>query len=364
MPPAFSSPRQTAAFALLLAVLLALPALVAEAGWFHRRDVYPAIPLNYAPSPWIQQKIFDETGDVDMVFLGSSHIWHGIDTPYVQRRLTGRLGREATVFTLGWPWPGFDALYIIGRDLLDRRHVHTLVIYDDGGVDTPHLYSSRWFRAGEDSDALAGLSWLAKSRLYSGAVLSMPRQLLSLIRPNLAEDPLRTPPNFWTTYYRAPNLAEHLGSVRARLAYGVSPDFIPFQPHGDAKPADVVVYSAQTRDQFEFSSGPAHPYQLHFLRKLAQLCEERGTQLVVLKMPFLNEKGARIPIAPPEMKPGMLGAPVEMVGIPPEKLFAGIAAGDVPKFFYDGSHLNENGQDLFTPLITPALIKLYDSANH
>jgi hypothetical protein len=42
---------------------------------------------------------------------------------------------------------------------------------------------SRWFRIGEDSEALAGLPWIAQARLYGGAVLGMPRQLLSLAAP-------------------------------------------------------------------------------------------------------------------------------------------------------------------------------------
>src|SRR3954453_8385081 len=125
MKPAFSSPRQASAFALLLASLLAMPAVMARTGRLHRRDVYPTIAWKYGPFPWIQQKIFAETRDADMVFLGSSHLWNAINTPYVQARLSERLGREAEVFSLGWPWAGFDAAYVIARDLLDHRRVHT-----------------------------------------------------------------------------------------------------------------------------------------------------------------------------------------------------------------------------------------------
>ena len=222
------------------------------------------------------------------------------------------------------------------------------------------------FGSETNSEALAGLSTPAQLRLYGSAVLGMPRQLLSLVRPNLVEDPLHARENFWNTYYRAPNLAQNLGSLRrAKLAYGVNPDFVPFQPHGDATPQDVLVYSAETRNQFEFSGRPAHAYQLHFMRKLAQLCQERGTQLVFLSVPVLNDRGGRILIAPPELNPAILGAPVEIVGIPPAKIFAGIAPNDVPKLFFNDSHFNQNGQDMFTPLITPTLIKLYDfRSNH
>ena len=185
---------QAVTFALLVAVLMALPALMARTGRLDRRDVYPAIPVKSGPFSWIQQEIFTRTGDVDIAFLGSSHIWVAINTPYVQKKLSEQLGREAEVFTLGWPWAGFDALYVIGRDLLDHRRVRTLVIYDEYVPgDITHVACSRWFRIGENTEMLDGLSWRAKASYYGSAVLGMPRSLLSLLRPNLLEDPGRVP---------------------------------------------------------------------------------------------------------------------------------------------------------------------------
>lgn len=361
MAPAFSSPRQSAAFALLLALIILAPALVARTGWLHRRDVYPAIPWIYGPSPWIQQKIFSESGDADIVFMGSSHIWNAINDLYVQKTLSERLGRKAEVFTLGWPWSGFDALYVIGRDLLDHRHVRMLVINDDGGEDMPHNYSSRWFRIGENSEALAGLSPVAQARLYGGAVLGMPRTLLSLIRPNLIEDPLHARENYWNTYYHAPNLAANRGSLRARLLYPLDPGFVSYVPQGDATPADTVVYSTKTADQFLFPNQPAHAYQMHFIRKLARLCRERGTRLVILNLPTASIHPRRIIVRAPELRPSLLGAPADLVGIPPARLFAGITPHDLILLFYDNAHLNQNGQDFYTPLITPVLLELYES---
>ena len=365
MSPAFSSRRQALAFAGLLAVLLALPALIARAGVLKRSDVYPTIAWKYGPFPWIQQQIFDKKGDVDMAFLGSSHILFDIDTPYVQEKLSQQLGRDADVFTLGWPWPGFDALYTVARDLLDHRHVHTLVIYDEGGIDgggldLPHEHSSRWFRMGENSEVLDGLPLVSQARLYGGAVLGMPRHLLSLVRPNLLEDPRHARPNFWNTYYRAPNLAYYRGAMRAHLAYGISPDFVPFQPPSTSTPDDAVIYSPDTLSAFQFAGLPTKPYALHFARALARLCAERGTQLIVLHLPSLIDTTDSA-VHERENWQQVLGAPVEMMGIPPAKLFAGIPASDLKKLFFDDAHLNMNGQQMFTPLIAPALLKLYAS---
>jgi hypothetical protein len=363
MTPAFSSPRQASAFAILLAVLLGLPAVAAKSGLLARRDVYPAIPWKYGPFPWIQQKVFDESKDVDVAFLGSSQIWCAINTPYVQQRLSNRLGRESEVFTLGWPWTGFDALYVIARDLLEHRRVHMMIIYDeDRGTDIPHPQSSRWFRAGEASDVLSGLPWESQASLYGGAVLGMPRQLLSIVRPNLLEDPAHCHTNFWNTYYHAPNLAQNLGSLRARLGYGANPNFVPFEPKGEATPADALAYSPQTRDAFEFIGPPMAPYQLHFARELARLCQAHGTQLVVLHTPKLEESTRKV-ISEHQKWPEVLKSDVAIVGIPPAKLFAGIPAADVQRLFYEDTHVNQSGQEMFTKLITPKLLELYDAKN-
>jgi hypothetical protein len=347
---------------LLVVLVIAAPALLARTGWLDRGDVYAAISFNYGPFSWIQQKIFAETSDVDMVFLGSSHLWNCINTPYVQKKLSEQLGREAEVFTLGWPWPGFDAAYVIARDLLDHRRVHTLVIYDEApSRDVPHPNASRWFRIGEQTDALAGLPLKSQVTLYGVAVLGTPRQLLSLVRPNLVEDPARCRPNYWTKRYRAPNVALERGALKAHLSFAYNPDYVPFECRSNATPADALVYSANTQAEFRFTGPALEPYHLHFARKLARLCHERGTRLVILHPPLFNE--CRQPVvAERELWPEVLGVPVDIVGIPPAKLFAGLPEADLPRLFYDDVHMNQSGQDLFTALITPALVQLHETS--
>lgn len=367
MRPAFSSSRSAGAFALLLAGLMALPALVARTGWLDRRDVYPAIPWKYGPFPWIQKKIFSETNDVDIAFLGSSLIWCGINPSYVQRQLSAKLGHEAEVFTLGWPWPGYDAPYFIARDLLEHRRVRMLVIYDEvrgdlAPTDAPHIHSSRWFRLGDNSEALDGLTWPDKLSLYSGTVLGAPRSLLSLLRPNLTEDPAHCRPNIWNTVYHAANFVEQRGAVRVRLGFNNKKDFLPYEPPTTATPADAVIYSAATRSAFTFTGPPTRPYRLHFARKLAQLCQEHGTRLVILHLPGLGER-TKATIPEREPWPEVLGAPVSLVGIPGVKFFANIPAENATLFYFSRGHLNQNGQDRFTPLVTPALLELYADPN-
>jgi hypothetical protein len=217
MRPAFTSSRQAASVAALLAILLVLPVLVAKSERYRAHERYASIPVRFGPFAWVRRNIEDRTGDVDIAFLGSSHIWCAIDTPYIQKRLSEQLGRQADVFTLGWPWAGFDALYLVARDLLARRHVRTLVIYDESSVGgVPHPNASRLFDFGEDAEAIRGLPLLAQVQLYGGAVLGAPRRLLGWIRPDLTEDPILDRSNQWTVGYQA--------SIRLRFAFCPSGD--------------------------------------------------------------------------------------------------------------------------------------------
>jgi hypothetical protein len=365
--PAFSSSRRTLAFVTLLLLLLAAPALVAAAGGFERRLSYTAIPVKYGPAAWIERQVFENKGDVDIAFMGSSHMWTAVRPRYVKEELSRRLGREAEVLTLAWPRGGFDVLAVVVEDLLAHRRVRTLVIYDEGFDEVPHLLAPRWISLGPNGDPLHGLPLAPSIGLYGSTVLGLPRHLLSLLRSDRLEDPLSSGPDYWTEAYQAPNLASELGALRPRLGFGARPGFLPVVPivpfvaNGSATPADVFVYGPATRDQFEFDGPATGPYQLHFVRRIAELCRAHGTKLAVLHTPTLRERDATR-IIERDFWPGELGAGVELFGIAPARLLAGIDPSKVELLFYEVDHVNQNGQDLFTRLITPALFSIYDRA--
>jgi hypothetical protein len=75
----------------------------------------------------------------------------------------------------------------------------------------------------------------------------------------------------------------------------------------------------------------------------------------------LRERGQNV-VSERELWPEVLGAPVDIVGIPPARLFAGLPESELPRLFYDDVHLNQSGQDLFTPLVTPALVQLHENS--
>ncbi|HSY18383.1 MAG TPA: hypothetical protein VK815_08620 [Candidatus Acidoferrales bacterium] len=361
MRPAFASAKQAAAFAGLLVVILALPALMGKNVLPPRSEIYTSTPAVLGPYHYLQRQIFEETNDIDIAFIGSSRILHGIYAPKVEARLSKELGRPAVVITLGWDWAGFDANYFIAKDLLQHRKVKMIVFSDESRVgDKPHHAAPRWFRFGDDAGSLGGLPLQLQAAYYFGAVIGMPRNLLSLTRTNYAS---WTPAGaeVWGRDLRAPDPATTLGTISSRLGVDHSAfNFVDFKPTQTGQAANVRVYSAENKTPFQFSGPVASPLQLHFGRKFATLAVEHGCKLVCVHLPEISELRATA-IQEREFWPDALQADVTMLGIAPAKLFEGLSEADASKLFLDPYHFNQNGLEYFTPLICPALLEIYDT---
>ena len=372
MRPAFSSTKQAAAFALLLLAILFLPVIL-------RGRLLPPRSENYlwqgwdsfADYPWLYRQIFQETNDIDIAFVGSSRILTGIDTPYVQQKLSEQLGRPAVVRTIAWGWSGFDKFYFTMRDLLQHRRVRMLMFNDEGqSSNLMDPNARRWFRFGENGGDLAGFPIRLQGDYFFAALLGLPRNLLNLLRPNLpcelsAADIARLEQTYYCT-----NPATRLGSVALQQGFGDRPVFEPghppfefFTPATDARPEDTVIYSEATKDEFQFTGPPMLVSQIHFAKKFGALAKEKATRLVMLHVPVIADFG-KSAITEREFWPDTLRADVSMIGITPHRLFAGMNEVEMHKLFAEQYHLNQNGQQYFTRLITPTLLQLYENSTN
>jgi hypothetical protein len=364
MRPAFSSRRQAIGFLALLLGLLALPGLTAISGVKGgRRDLYSDVPVSVEPFRWVQSQVFSERSDIDLAFVGSSRLMFGINTRYVRARLSEQLGRPATVVTIGWGFSGYDSLYYVVRDLLSRRRARTLVIYDEYNCfpglpypDHPSVPAGYLFRWNDAAATLAGLSAYDQLRAYAAATLLAPRQLAKPLHPDAVFTLEGRGGSIVNPLVRAGDLVAQLGSARARLRRSWQPDFIAFAspaPRGDA-----AVFPGPAGDLFAFHGPPTPSYERHFARLLAELCQARGVRLWMLHPPTYAEFGSSL-VPERERPEDIFGRPVPLLGIPGARLFAGVRPADLPQYFVDDVHLNQNGQDLFTSALTPALLKLY-----
>jgi hypothetical protein len=372
MRPAFSSTKQAAAFALLLVGILLLPVVLR--GW-----LLPPSSENYllqgwdtfGDYPYLYQQIFQEKEDIDLAFVGSSRVWFGIDAVYVQQKLSEQLGRPAVVRTIAYGWGGYDKLYMVMRDLLQHRRVRMLVFNDEGkssNLMDPNAH--RWFRFGENGADVAGFPMRLKADYYFASILGLPRNLLSLARSNLVCEMSAADIALREKSYFCTNPATRLGSTALLEGYGrsvVFPEdhlrFEAFSPAASAQPVDAVVYSAATKDKFQFSGPPMLVSQTHFAKKFAALATEKSAQLIMLHVPDIADAGlAAIPER--EYWPDTLQTDVTMIGIPPPMFFAGLNHEQIFNLFADPFHLNQNGQKYFTRLITPTLLKIYEASTN
>jgi hypothetical protein len=138
--------------------------------------------------------------------------------------------------------------------------------------------------------------------------------------------------------------------------------FVDYVPQTGAQPSDVCVYSDDTKTSFAFSTEPLPLSQLHFLHELVTLAQHSGCKLVVLHIPTFDERRSTV-ISEPTFWPDAMHADVMMAGIPPATFFKGLSDDDIRKLYSDSVHLSQNGQNYFTRLMMPALLKIYESPN-
>ena len=367
MRPAFASTKQAAAFALLLLAVLLSPVLAGKRFLAPREQAYSSQSWGSGPYPWIQNQIFEETNDIDIVFIGSSHILHAVNTPYVEAKLGEKLGRPAVARTIAWGGSGYDALYFVARDLFAHRKVRMMVFYDeDTAPSKRNNQMTSWFRFGEDAGLVSGLSPGAQGVFYFASVLGMPRNLLNLARANLPTPLISNPPNYWEQHYGSASIAMLLGCTRSELGFNYDPTgdnftaFTPFTPQTSALATDVEIYSAEKKGDFDFGTGHLPDWQLSFARQLGELAQTNGCRLVMLNIPVLAD--AQVATLPERtFWPDVFRGDFWMVGIPPAKMFGGLSDQEVHRLYVNVAHLNKNGMTYFTGLVTPALLHIYET---
>jgi hypothetical protein len=344
----FRSPRQAALFCALVLAFLALPACLSALGLYGRRDAYREMPAGAGPYAFVEKQVLDERGDIDMLFLASSLLWVGVDTPIVQRELARAEGRPVTVLTFGYNHRGEDVAYAILRDTLARRKVKTVVATMPLAVDEedgPHPYAYHFLPYGEDPEMTRGLPLRYRLMLYAESVLGAPRHTLSFVRPN---------PDF------AHPLAATLGANLTQQGFAGAA-YAPVDRDPPHLPVESLIASPTSADRFAFSGKPLTGYQAHFLRLLGELVRKHGLRLIVLHVPRWSERGRSV-VEERFQWSSVLGVDAPVVGVPPSVLFQGLSDDEITRLYYD-EHLNASGAALFTHTITPALLTLHTHAS-
>jgi hypothetical protein len=340
--PAFATRAEAIRFGLLMVAALAAPLL------FARLCPGARIPLHgltdHAGLFVLQEVVHaDPRPDIDILLIGDSFLRLAVDAESVEQTLTRELGRPARVITFGFQHRGEELYYLALRDLLAHHKRPKLVVLDMPksflNFDRPHPWDWEIVSPAEDPSFFAGMRWTYRARLYGEHVLGMPRILFALLHDRRSGI--------------APN--EHGSTLHSEGFFGAP--FSSYSPTPPSLPAAQMIYSEAKRERWSFSNETLQPYPDHFDRKLVQLAMDNHIPLVVLSVPvhpWVHEQQ----VVELDNWPAYFGAPIDMVGIPPAQLFAGLSDADIEKLYWNG-HFNTNGALYFTKAITPALVQLY-----
>lgn len=345
--PAFDSRRAAWMFVIAVLAILASPlALALHAP--DRRDVYRAVEEGNGPFSFIGREIFEHTEPIDVLVLGSSLSWAGVDARAWQQALSEHLGRPAIVVNFGSNWRGEDLLYFQLRDLLQHRQVKLLVFSTPGPAETQAIaHSQAYHWLDDDWGQTPPLSWRSRAQLYGLQVIGAPRQFLMWLRHERGRAPTSIDAAF--------------GSLRAERGLRGAP-FVPFAPEPVAASAESLLASEAQPGAFQFSAEPLAPYGQHFLARIAQLVDTHHVPTAVLHVTRFSE-GRSTFIAERTRWSQVFGHSLPLLGISADRLFAPLTDNQIQKLFYD-DHFNANGSAYFTRTLTPALLRTYDTSVH
>jgi hypothetical protein len=346
--PAFDTAWQMFAFLSLVALTLGLPVLLAFSGKITRRSSYEIMPENQGAFSFVRNEIFDNSEPIDLLFVGSSVTFGGIDAPQVERALSEKIGRPARVMTFGHYFNSLDIVYMQVRDLLERKKVRMIFLsvprlpYPEG----PSPIAYRFMRYNEAPEVFGALPIQSRLSIYACSVLRSPRDVLSLIRPNLGKNP-------------SP-FAKNLGADKADWGAMRAPlKFVRYAPPAPFVRIEDLIYSRETADRFLFSGEDIPLHQKIYLEKLVELLRREKVPFAMINIPQNTER-LSTKIIERRNWSEEFGAEIPIIGIPPAELFAGLSEKEIDLMYYDDMHFNTNGNEFYTKTILPAVLEVYE----
>jgi len=344
--PAFATSAQIIAFSGLILLILLLPVIISKTGAISRRNSYQMIPEHWGAYSFAENEIYDNSEDIDILFVGNSVMWHAIDAESIQRSLSAELGRPARVRVFGQNFSDLDITYTKIRDAVEQKRVRMVVVsalrlpYTDG----PSFTSYRFLGYGEYPDSVNGLPAGSRISLYAGNVLRVPHDLLTMLRPH------RSVPSPY---------ARDLGAYKVALGMGREPDlFEAFSPGPPSIAAEQLLLGPQTANKFQHTEEAIPQHQRHYLDLLADLAHRKGFHLAMLNLPLYNDRKSDVVLERHDWH-REFGPGVSVIGVAPRYLFTGMTEKEIEKLYADEEHFNKNGNVFFTQTLLPAIITAF-----
>ncbi len=347
--PAFSSNGAIVGFTVLVVFFLILPIALGYAGYPKKEHIYTTVPTRMGPFSFFHKVIFEEKGDIDVLILGASLSWAGVDATIIKEALSKQLGREAVVYNFGSNWRGENLYYTLLRDLTEHRRVK-LLLYNPPmpyqKINEPHQKSQFWTIYGDD-DAHRDLSLYRRAQVYAFEMIGAPRNLVSLLRKDLTSD------------------SEDMGSLLGtRKVYASrSGLFIKKDMQPPTFTDEQLLYGKATAVNYQFTGDALLDFQAVYNHKLFDLARSQAISIATIHLPLYRYRHEKTIGERANWAEVMNNPNIAMIGVPNSVLFAGLNEADLDNFYYD-DHMNVNGAAFYTKAILPGILALYAKVQH
>jgi hypothetical protein len=364
--PAFSSLTHALLFALLTVGICLLPLALGLLKPQKPATIFKSIPPSYGSYYNIGVN-FAETKRIDVVIVGTSVAWNGLDSRIIADRLTEAVGEKVIVRNFATNSRGEDRSAEIIRHVV-RKYKPKLVLAGEVQVpiDAPHPLSKYWNRGDID---VSQFGIVTAAQFYTMRVLGAPRQIWSRIR---------------SKHFTILNKKDRNHVRRLRKSFGFSSkprgwrsNFAPAGtkalPMPDERyvppplPVDSLFYREGVSDNFvEDSSMPYEELQTYFFEYMRDEVRKRGGTFASVGFPVgLGEnEDISVQVAKLHLRPLADGKKKDwpVLGIPLARIFPGMPMDEVKNFFANETHFNPSGARVFTLALMPSIEKLYREA--
>jgi hypothetical protein len=148
----------------------------------HKRYIrFQELEGAYAKAGWIYERIHFDNTPIDIVFIGSSHTYGGIDSGVLGESLSQISGRKMHVVNFAIPEMGRNMDYLFAREVLQNRRIKLLILeVTDEEKRKPH---DKFYLLADAKDIL--LSPLIINVNYFSDLLKLPGRQLKLFLKSL-----------------------------------------------------------------------------------------------------------------------------------------------------------------------------------
>lgn len=320
------------------------------------------VPLRYGPFHFLSQKIYEEKGDIDIAFFGSSAIWTSIDAKILSTQLSKDLGRNVTVYNFGSNWLYDNLTYDLALRTLGKRKIKLAIIelHSWANSENEEHPGSFYFSDFFTIYPLIKDSPLLLAKYYGHAFLGFPRAFVGMIFNNKRSGLTKSSADLLKTYL------ENNGSYTSELgwqSYDSKKErepFTPYRPTTPHIPISQMLYRHQDDDpRRSKDSIPLSQMQKAYLRQIYLELKRNGGKLAFIDVD--NNIGEENLWLSRKYNDDLFeGNIIPLVKVRSQTLLENFSDDQKKLLNYNERHRNKNGAEFFTKTVYPAIKELYE----